>query len=144
MRIQSMEYAYYPGCSLHSTGKEFDDSTKAVFGKLDVKLVEPKSWICCGSTPAHAMSHLLGIALPYHNLLEIEKTNLKEVIVPCASCFARFKSAQHDVSLDKEIHKKIVKIVGKELKGEIRVTHPLEILSEKKLAKLPKNFFKKE
>ena len=30
-----MDYAYYPGCSLHSTGREYDDSVTAVFPALN-------------------------------------------------------------------------------------------------------------
>ena len=35
-----MRYAYYPGCSLHSTGSEFDISLKAVCPKMGVELDE--------------------------------------------------------------------------------------------------------
>ena len=29
-----MKYAYYPGCSLHSTGREYDTSLKAVASRF--------------------------------------------------------------------------------------------------------------
>ena len=29
-------YAYYPGCSLDATAKEYDMSVRAVFAKLDI------------------------------------------------------------------------------------------------------------
>ena len=37
-----MSYGYYPGCSLESTGVEFDISLKAVFGRLGLELKEIK------------------------------------------------------------------------------------------------------
>ena len=82
-----MRYAYYPGCSLHSTAREYDMSLRAVCEKVGVELKEVKNWICCGSTPAHTTSRLLPLALPLKNLAEIEKSGFKEVVVPCESCF---------------------------------------------------------
>ena len=79
-----MKYAYYPGCSLHSTGQEFDKSLLAVCDKLDVELVELEKWVCCGSTAAHNVSKLLATSLPMANLALLEKMGLDEVVVPCA------------------------------------------------------------
>ncbi len=42
-----MKYAYYPGCSLHSTAKEYDRSLRAACEKVGVELEEVKNWICC-------------------------------------------------------------------------------------------------
>ena len=54
-----MKYAYYPGCSLHATAVDYDESTQAVARKLGIELVEVPEWSCCGSTPAHATDALL-------------------------------------------------------------------------------------
>ena len=93
-----MKYAYYPGCSLHSTGSEFNISLRAISPKLDVELEEIDGWICCGSTPAHSVSELLALALPVANLSLIEEMKVGEVVVPCASCFRRLKSGHHEVT----------------------------------------------
>ena len=44
---------YYPGCSLHSTSREFNESTLAACKAIGMNLVEPKGWVCCGSSAAH-------------------------------------------------------------------------------------------
>ena len=64
-----MRYAYYPGCSLHSTSKEFDISARAVCQALGIELEEIPGWICCGASSAHATNELLSIALPVKNLV---------------------------------------------------------------------------
>ena len=46
------KYAYYPGCSLHSTGSEYDVSFRAVCDKLGIAIEEIKGWVCCGTSPA--------------------------------------------------------------------------------------------
>ena len=38
-----MKVSYYPGCSLHATGKEYDQSMKAVSRALNIELKEGKS-----------------------------------------------------------------------------------------------------
>ena len=124
-----MRYAYYPGCSLHSTAKEYDMSLRAVCEKVGVELEEVKNWICCGSTPAHTTSRLLSLALPLKNLAEIEKSGFKEVVVPCESCFSRFKTAQHEIDNEPELAAKVEGIIEHKFRDGVRVYHPLEILS---------------
>jgi len=124
-----MRYAYYPGCSLHSTAKEYDHSLRAVCERLDIQLAEIKNWFCCGSTPAHSVSNLLALALPLGNLALVQKMNLTEVIVPCPSCFSRFKSALYKVENERELSQKMKAVIGSSLANGIKVCHPLEIMS---------------
>ncbi len=68
-----VEYLYYPGCSLHSTALEYNESTQALLGALGLTYEELKDWNCCGATPAHATSEFLTAALPLRNLVIAEK-----------------------------------------------------------------------
>ena len=67
------EYAYFCGCSLEGTAKEYDESLRAVMKALGVGLVEPDDWSCCGSTPAHTVDHVFAAALAARNLALVEK-----------------------------------------------------------------------
>jgi heterodisulfide reductase subunit B len=118
------QMAYYPGCSLHSSASEFDTSIRAVFKRLGIKLIEPKGWICCGSTPAHATSHTLATVLAIKNLALIEKSGHRRVMVPCAACFSRFKTAIHDVEEDPELKEQVAKEVDYD--GSVEVNHFVE------------------
>ncbi len=84
--------AYYPGCSLHSTATEFNHSAKAVCEALDLDLIEPKGWVCCGSSAAHRADPEAALRLPMENLALIEQSGFNEVTMPCAACFNRHKS----------------------------------------------------
>jgi len=128
-----MNYAYYPGCSLHSTAKEYDISLKVVCNKLGIELVEPKNWFCCGSTPAHALSKLLSICLPYQNFIEIAKLNNEEVIVPCTACFSRFKFAQFELKENTKLKEEVEQIIGQRLVNELKIQHPLRIFSQESI-----------
>ena len=81
--------AYFPGCSLHGTSKEYDLSTKAVFHKLGVSLHEPEGWGCCGTTPTHSTDHFLSTLLPMKNIALIKGEGLDNVTTPCPSCFLK-------------------------------------------------------
>ncbi len=123
-----MKYAYYPGCSLHSTAKEYDLSTKEVARALGIELAEIPDWICCGATPAHITMHLLSIALPVKNLLQAKKMDSCEVVTCCAACFNRLKVANRFMETENEHRKKVEEIVGEPYKGEVRVRHFLDVL----------------
>jgi len=124
-----VKYAYYPGCSLHSTAKEYDKSLRAVYEKVGIELEEVKNWICCGSSWAHPTSKLLSLALPLKNLAEIEKSGFGEVIVPCAACFSRFKIALHAVDNEPQLAAEVEGIIEHKFKDGVKVHHPLDTLS---------------
>jgi heterodisulfide reductase subunit B2 len=90
------EVSYYPGCSLHGTSREYDESIQAVSGLLGIQLRELEDWTCCGASSAHCTDEALAIALPARNLAIAEKTN-RELLVPCVACYNRFKVAEKEV-----------------------------------------------
>jgi heterodisulfide reductase subunit B len=139
-----MKYAYYPGCSLHSTGKEFDTSLKAVCDKLGVELVEVDKWVCCGSTAAKNVSKLMAISLPMANLALLPDMGLDDLIVPCAECFSKFKMAQYSVKKDKKIRRDVVNAINKDCNVEAKVLHPLSIFSQQPLVSLIPTLVKRD
>lgn len=88
--------AYYPGCSLHATAREFNTSAQAVCEALNMTLIEPHNWVCCGSTAAHRSDPETAVRLPLENLTMIEQSGFNEVTMPCAACFNRHKAAQYE------------------------------------------------
>ncbi len=122
---------YYPGCSLHSAGAEFDHSTQAVCKELGLELVEPDGWVCCGSSPAHHKDHTLAAAFPVKNLALIEKSGLKQVAAPCSSCYSRFKFAAHAVATDERLAKEVEDKIGYRYQNSVEVLHLLDAILSK-------------
>ena len=56
-----MKASYYPGCALHGTALEYDESAKAVAKLLDVELIELPDWNCCGASSAHSTDEALAL-----------------------------------------------------------------------------------
>ncbi|KPL25431.1 MAG: hypothetical protein AMJ75_00855 [Phycisphaerae bacterium SM1_79] len=126
----TLKYAYYPGCSLHSTGAEYDVSFRAVCDIVGLEIQEVKGWICCGTSPAHCTSKLLSLALPYKNLCLVEKMGMNEVVAPCAACFARLRTAMYEAAAHPELERQLSDILDTPLPKSVNVVSPLEILSD--------------
>ena len=122
------EIGYFPGCSLHSMAKEFDISTRAVMGTLGIKPIEPEGWICCGSTPAHRVDHKLATQLPLENLVLLEQEGLKDVTLPCAACFNRFKAATRDLRLDPELRHELDQEIGYSYQDSVKIHSLVDLI----------------
>lgn len=125
-----MRFAYYPGCSLHSTGREYDASFREVCARLGLEPDEVEGWTCCGASSAHATSRLLSVALAADNLARVETAGHKDVVVPCASCFSRFKDATHEIESDPGMKAEIGGILGRPFSNSVKTIHPLELLDK--------------
>ncbi len=91
-----MKLSYYPGCSLEGTSKEYSDSLKAALKELGIELEELPDWTCCGASSAHATSDRLATSLAGRNVLIADKVG-QDLIVPCAACFQRLKTAEKEL-----------------------------------------------
>ncbi len=126
-----MKIAYYPGCSLHSTGIEYDLSTKQVCRELGIELVEVKDWICCGSTPAHEYDELMSLALPARNLaLAAQTDESKQICAPCASCYSRLKFTQARLK-DEKLRKDVEQVIDAKFPENIEILNILDVIVEK-------------
>lgn len=126
-----MTYGYFPGCSLHATAKEFNQSTQAICNSIGIELEEINDWVCCGATPAHTTKEDLGIALPAFSLEQAAKQGLKEVIAPCAACYNRFKASQYEIKNHTKIKERISRIFDEPLQDNVEIFHIIEMLRDK-------------
>ncbi|MDY6950635.1 MAG: CoB--CoM heterodisulfide reductase iron-sulfur subunit B family protein [Thermodesulfobacteriota bacterium] len=88
-----VKVSYYPGCSLESSARDYQESIDGVCKRLGIELVELEDWNCCGATAAHSLNHRASIELPARNLVIAEKAE-KDLVAPCPMCFNRLKAAE--------------------------------------------------
>lgn len=123
-----MKYAYYPGCSLESSARDYDISARAVCRALGIELQEIPDWICCGASSAHMTSELLSLALPVKNLLLAREMGM-DVAVCCAACYNRLKVANTTMRSEASDRvQQVDEIVGDRYRGESRILHLLEVI----------------
>ena len=106
---------YFPGCTLHASAHELDDSTRALASRLGIELEEIPDWTCCGATAAHSMNHLLGLSLPARNLSLAATAHMEAVMAPCAACFNRLAVARHELLEDAALRKQVEGIIERPL-----------------------------
>jgi heterodisulfide reductase subunit B2 len=122
-----MKIGYFPGCSLSGTSKEFDISLRQVLAALDIELVEINDWSCCGASSAHITSKLLAVSLPARNLLLAHKQGLAEIMAPCAACYSRLISAQHEIEKDAGLKSKVEKVLEEPLQTGLKILNIVEL-----------------
>lgn len=122
-----MEFSYYPGCSLHATAAEYGDSVRAVFAALGVGLHELPDWNCCGASSAHSLNRALALTLPARNLALAQAAG-RDVVMPCAACFNRHKTAEFALKRDGQERAFIEATVGFKFEGAVGVRPLLDVL----------------
>ncbi len=126
-----MKVSYYPGCSLESTGKGYDHSTREVCGALGVELQEVSDWVCCGSSAGLKMNRLLSTALSGANLAILEAQEPSDVVAPCPFCYRRLASAQDEMQADPKLKGEVQEVIEAELAGRLQVHNLVDFLRSK-------------
>ena len=121
-----MKYAFYPGCSLDSTARDFRKSTEAVCERLGIELAEIPGWTCCGSSPGHASNATLAVSLPVVNLLKAEAMGC-DVVTTCAACYSRLRAANAEMSHDSAVRRSVDDATRAQYRGTVRVRHLLDV-----------------
>jgi heterodisulfide reductase subunit B len=132
-----MRYQYFPGCSLKSSGRSYEESLLAVFGALEVPVDEIDDWNCCGATAYMAVDEVQAFALAARNLALAEKAaggpNGKpaQVLTPCAACYLVLLKTQRYLAEHPSLHQKVtagLQAVQLSYQGRVQVRHPLDVL----------------
>lgn len=125
-----MSYLYYPGCSLESSARAYDVSTRWVFRRLDVELKELEDWNCCGATMYMSIKETISLAFSARNLALAERDN-GQIVAPCSSCYTILNKTNHILQENFIMRAKVnqsLRRAGLEYKGTAKVRHPLDVL----------------
>jgi len=128
-----MRYLYYPGCSLKSTGKAYEESLLAVTGALGITLDELEDWNCCGATSYMSIDEKKAFALAARNLAlaeETAKVGDVQLLAPCAACYLVLNKTQHILDERPALKQQILGALHEvelEYTGRVQVRHPLDV-----------------
>jgi len=124
----NLKYAYYPGCSLEATAREYDLSVRAVCAQLGIELTELRDWNCCGASSGHSTNRRLAGNLAGRNLALAEAMKM-DIAVACPACYIRLRSAQHEMKQDKERRDELMRLTELSYQAEYETRHILDIIS---------------
>jgi heterodisulfide reductase subunit B len=124
-----LRYAYYPGCSLHASAREYDLSWRAVCEKLGIELTELPDWSCCGTAHADNVDYSLSVAMAARNLAIAAQMGLP-IAAPCSGCYKTLWRSEAALRTDPTLRQKINATLSRPLEGPVAVRHPLYIILE--------------
>ena len=122
---------FFPGCASEGTASDYDRTVRAVARALDLDLIEPEGWTCCGSSPAHATDPEAAVVMPMRSIAAIERMGIGTLTTACSACFGRLKTVEHDVAQDAAKRQIVAGRIGYTYGGKVRVQHLLDTLMER-------------
>ncbi|MBN2324942.1 MAG: CoB--CoM heterodisulfide reductase iron-sulfur subunit B family protein [Spirochaetes bacterium] len=126
--------SYMPGCTLKTSGRNFEKSAITLFDILGVTMEELDRWVCCGTTYSLSSDNIMNQLAPVRTLLRAKETGRRELLVLCSMCYNTLRRAQSLVLHDKEKRDKINEFMYREKTtfdgDEIRVVHLLNYLKD--------------
>jgi heterodisulfide reductase subunit B len=128
-----MKISYYPGCTLKTKAKNFEESTLCALKTLGLEVEEIDRWNCCGTVFSLAADDIIHHVAPIRNLIRTREAHSDAVLTPCAMCYNTLKRANEKVKNDPETLKTINTFIDAEgiaYHGDVRVFHPLELLRD--------------
>jgi len=123
----AVKYAYYPGCSLEATAREYDLSVRTVCEHLGIKLAEIPDWNCCGASSGHSTDHRLACNLAGRNLALAEGMEV-DIAVACPACYIRLRNAQNEMKQDEKQRDELTRLTGLSYNARYSTRHLLDII----------------
>ena len=128
-----MKVSYYPGCTLKSNAKNFEDSALCALRELGLDVKELDRWNCCGTVYSLATDDLMHHLASIRNLIRVKEAQSDSVMTLCAMCYNTLKRVNEKVKADPESLDKIHKFMNEEkipYTGDVKVRHLLELLRD--------------
>src|SRR4030066_551310 len=125
------KYLIFLGCAVPYRVSAFEISSRKVFQKLGIELVEMPEFNCCG-LPLDPVSHEMMLILAARNLALAEQQGLN-IITLCPGCAGTLKKVNKILKADKTLREQInghLKESGLEFKGTVEAKHILQVLKE--------------
>ncbi len=120
---------YYPGCTLNTVAKHFEESAAVSAKTLGFELVELEQWNCCGASFPMSANNTMGLSAPTKVLVEANKAG-DTVTTLCSVCYNVLKRTNKVVKDDGEKRRVINDFIEEDYDGGLNVVHYLEILRD--------------
>ncbi len=122
---------YFPGCSADSHAAEYDHTARITAKALDIDLVVPPAWVCCGSTVAAAADPAMRNVQPMRTVTTVERMGLDTVTSPCSACFVRLRASEQQTRRDPKVALAVASETGHTYRGGVKVRHLLDVIVER-------------
>jgi len=134
--MPGMRVSYFPGCTLNTTGKGFDNAVRASAAAVGLELVELPEWNCCGATYPLIIDNMLELAAPAHVLLSARDQgpgsdgHATVLTTACTTCYNVLKRTNKFMREHEEERERINSFVEGDYAGEVEVKDILHLLRD--------------
>lgn len=127
-----MNLSYYPGCTLKTKAKNFEDSAIASMSTLGINLIELPRWNCCGASYSLADDDLIHHVAPVRDLIRVKEQECGKVVTLCPFCYNTLKRANLIIKNDPAKRDTLNSFMDDEIDyhGEMETVHLLEVLRD--------------
>lgn len=127
-----MKVSYYPGCTLKTKAKNFEDSALASMRALGIDVKELPRWNCCGAVHSLADDDLIHQVAPVRNLIRAMEEGSRKLVTLCSMCYNSLARANLLMREDEEKSKTINDFMDeeKDYHGEVEAVHFLSLLRD--------------
>ncbi|MEK6531010.1 MAG: CoB--CoM heterodisulfide reductase iron-sulfur subunit B family protein [Deltaproteobacteria bacterium] len=124
-----MKIPYYPGCTLNTVAKGFDESARESSALLGIEFDELKNWNCCGATFPLSPDNLIALSAPAKVLSNARKQG-DTLTTLCSVCYNVLKRTNKVIKGDKVRRGVINGFMGDDYDGGVSILHFLEVLRD--------------
>lgn len=124
-----MKVSYFPGCTLNTTGKGFDNAVRASAAALGLDLVELPDWNCCGATYPLIVDNMLELAAPAHVLVSALKQG-PLLTTACTTCYNVLKRTNKFIREHPDERDRVNAFIEAEYTGDVEVKDILHLLRD--------------
>jgi heterodisulfide reductase subunit B len=126
-----MKVSYFPGCTLNTTGKGFDNAVRASTAVVGLELVELPDWNCCGATFSLIVDNMLELAAPAHVLVAARDAGVSSTVTTaCTTCYNVIKRTNQFIREHAEERERIEAFIEAEYSGEVEVKDIVHLLRD--------------
>ncbi|MBI1910408.1 MAG: CoB--CoM heterodisulfide reductase iron-sulfur subunit B family protein [Deltaproteobacteria bacterium] len=125
-----MKIPYYPGCTLNTVAKNFDESARISAEAVGFEMAELKQWNCCGATFPLTPDNVMGLTAPAKVLSNASKEG-DTLTTLCSVCYNVLKRTNKVIRDNKEKRNLINGFIEEQYDGSVNVVHYLEVLRDK-------------
>lgn len=127
------KYAYFLGCITPNRYPGIELATRRVLEEFGIEVLDMKGASCCPAPGIFGSFDLwTWLVVAARNISIAEEMGI-DITMTCNGCYATIQEANHLLKGNNELKRKVnnvLKTVGREYKGTIRVKHVIEILDE--------------
>ncbi|HEY6056482.1 MAG TPA: CoB--CoM heterodisulfide reductase iron-sulfur subunit B family protein [Candidatus Limnocylindrales bacterium] len=127
-------YLYYPGCSLDSSARAYQESIDAISETLGLAFEELDDWNCCGATEYLSLNRTAAHSLIGRNLAIAERqvNGSRTVVAPCSACYLNLSKTDHAMAESPVLRQDVNVALGQAGlhydPGSLEIRHLLDII----------------